>query len=223
MKVTTDSCLFGAWVAREVQNKKDGIRTMLDIGTGTGLLTLMVAQKNPQLIIDGIDIDQNACIQAKENILQAGFNNEIRVSNGDIYHDNSGNKYDVIVCNPPFYENELQSANSLKNLAHHDKGLLLEDLLPIIKARLSINNIFYLLLPYKRKKEIEALFMRNHLYATKKISVSQSVNHDFFRLFIEGTTHEETHTEENEISICSESGDYTAEFVHLLKDYYLYL
>ena len=223
MKVTTDSCLFGAWVAEEVQNKKEGVRTMLDIGTGTGLLTLMVAQKNPQLIIDGIEIDQNACIQAKENISVAGFSNEIRVSNGDIYQDISGNKYDVIVCNPPFYENELKSANGLKNMAHHDKGLLLEDLLPIIKARLSINSIFYLLLPYKRKKEIETLFRRNHLYATKKISVSQSVKHDFFRLFIEGKPHEVNLTEENEISICNVSGEYTTELIHLLKDYYLYL
>jgi len=207
MKVTTDSCLFGAWVAREVQNKKVDLRTMLDIGVGTGLLTLMVAQKNPQLIIDGIEIDKNACIQAKENISEAGFSNEIRVSNGDIYHDISGNKYDVIVCNPPFYENELKSVNSLKNLAHHDKGLLLEDLLPIIKARLSINGMFYLLLPYKRKKEIESLIKQNILFPTKKISVSQSVKHDFFRLFIEGKSYEETLTEEIEMSMCNESGE----------------
>ena len=223
MKVTTDSCLFGAWVAREVQNKKVNLRTMLDIGVGTGLLTLMIAQKNPQLIIDGIEIDENAWTQAKENISEAGFNNEIRVSNGDIYQHISENKYDVIVCNPPFYENELKSTNSLKNVAHHDKGLLLEDLLPIINARLSINSIFYLLLPFKRKKEIETLFERNHLYATKKISVSQSVKHDFFRLFIEGKRNEETLTEENEMSICYETGEYTTEFIHLLKDYYLYL
>ena len=223
MKVTTDSCLFGAWVAMEVNNKKDDVRNMMDIGTGTGLLTLMVAQKNPQLIIDGIEIDQNACIQAKGNILEAGFNNEIRIFNSDIYDDISGNKYDVIVCNPPFYENELKSANSLKNLAHHDKGLLLEDLLRIIKARLSINGIFYLMLPYKRKKQIEYLFRQNLLCPTKKISVRQSLKHDFLRVFIEGKPNEETLTEENEISICNESGDYTTEFIHLLKDYYLYL
>jgi len=223
MKVTTDSCLFGAWVAQEVSSKREQVKNMLDIGIGTGLLTLMIAQKNPHLIIDGIEIDNNAYIETKENISEAGFKSEIRISNGDIYQDISGNKYDAIVCNPPFYQNELKSANSLKNLAHHDNGLLLEDLLPIIKARLTSNGRFYLLLPFKRKNEIESLFRKNLLYSTKKISVRQSVKHDHFRLLIEGKMHEDLPVKEHEISICNESADYTPEFIDLLRDYYLYL
>ncbi|HZI54986.1 MAG TPA: methyltransferase [Chitinophagaceae bacterium] len=223
MKVTTDSCLFGAWVAREVNNKKREVKNMLDIGTGTGLLTLMVAQKNPHLVIDSIEIDSNAYTQANENILEAGFRNEIRISNSDIHDDIAGRKYDVIVCNPPFYANELKSGDSLKNLAHHDNGLLLEDLLPVIKARLAIEGFFYLLLPYKRKNELESLFRKNQLYPTKKISVRQSVKHDYFRLQVEGSLHDDKPVTENEISICNETGDYTPEFISLLKDYYLYL
>jgi len=223
MKVTTDSCLFGAWVAREVNNKKREVKNMLDIGTGTGLLTLMVAQKNPHLVIDSIEIDSNAYTQANENILEAGFRNEIRISNSDIHDDIAGRKYDVIVCNPPFYANELKSGDSLKNLAHHDNGLLLEDLLPVIKARLAIEGFFYLLLPYKRKNELESLFRKNQLYPTKKISVRQSVKHDYFRLQVEGSLHDDKPVTENEISICNETGDYTSEFINLLKDYYLYL
>src|SRR5688572_22257473 len=206
MKVTTDSCLFGAWVAQEINNSRMGERHMLDIGTGTGLLTLMVAQKNPDLIIDSIEIDQNAFSQAKENIVEAGFSNNIRVTNNDIRQDISGEKYDIIVCNPPFYENELRSANRLKNLAHHDNGLLLEDLLSIIKSRLKSDGIFYLLLPYKRKNEIESLFRKNLLFLTKRIAVSQSTKHDYFRLIIEGKMNEELPVMEAELSICNEPG-----------------
>jgi tRNA1Val (adenine37-N6)-methyltransferase len=223
MKVTTDACLFGAWVAREVKSKSHEVRNMLDIGLGTGLLTLMVAQKNPHLIVDGIEIDKNAFEQAKENIINAAFNNKIYLFNEDINHTTQARKYDIIISNPPFYENELKSGNNQKNIAHHDKGLLAEDLLPIIKGKLLANGQFYLLLPYKRKKEIEFLFEKNNLFFTKKLSVRQSVNHDYFRLMAAGSLFNDFIAEEDEISIRNEAGDYTPEFITLLKDYYLYL
>ena len=95
MKVTTDGCFFGAWVARQLSEEHPHTRTMLDIGTGTGVLTLMAAQKNPQLIIDAIEIDESAFNQARENISEAGFKNKVRVFHGDIHRDMSGKKYDV--------------------------------------------------------------------------------------------------------------------------------
>ena len=223
MKVTTDGCLFGAWVANELQNKKSDAANLLDIGTGTGLLTLMIAQKNPQLVINSVEVDKNAFIQAQENIKEAGFSNKIRVINVDIRKDNSESKHDFIVCNPPFYENELRSANNLKNLAHHDQGLFLEDLSGIIKSRLTHDGVFYLLLPYKRKNEIKSLFRKNHLFLTKTISVRPSAKHDYFRLLVEGMMHEKMSTTEEELSICDESGNYTPAFISLLSDYYLYL
>lgn len=223
MKVTTDGCLFGAWVAQQVSEEQHDAKDMMDIGTGTGLLTLMVAQKNPRLIIDAIEIDDNACKQARQNIAEAGLKNEIRVLHDNIHHEKSGKKYDIIVSNPPFYENEIKSANNQKNLAHHDNGLLLEDLLPVMKTRLNDNGVFYLLLPYKRKNEIELLFRKNHLYPSKKILVRQSAKHEYFRLLIEGKMHEQQTIAESETSICDESGNYTSEFIDLLKDYYLYL
>ncbi|MGZ8510909.1 MAG: tRNA1(Val) (adenine(37)-N6)-methyltransferase, partial [Chitinophagaceae bacterium] len=112
MKVTTDGCLFGAWVAGEVKNRSHDTRNMLDIGVGTGLLSLMVAQKNPHLIIDGAEIDKSAYTQAKENILSAPFKNKIYISNSDIRDGVFGTNYDIVVSNPPFYENELQSGNA---------------------------------------------------------------------------------------------------------------
>jgi tRNA1Val (adenine37-N6)-methyltransferase len=223
MKVTTDGCLFGAWAAREVKARSHDVRNMLDIGVGTGLLSLMVAQENPHLIIDGAEIDKNAYTQAKENIVSAPFKNKIYISNSDIRDDVSGRKYDIVVCNPPFYENELQSGNAAKNIAHHDSGLLLQELLPIIKSKLVADSSFYLLLPYKRRTEVEELFQKNNLFFTKKILVRQSVKHDYFRLLIAGSLWDDVITEETEMSVRDEQGDYTTEFTKLLKDYYLQL
>lgn len=223
MKVTTDGCLFGAWVAREVQSRSHDTKNMLDIGVGTGLLSLMVAQKNPHLIIDGAEIDKIAYTQAKENIINAPFKNKIYISHSDIRDDVFGRKYDIVVSNPPFYENELQSGNTAKNIAHHDSGLLLQDLLPIIKSKLIANSSFYLLLPYKRRTEVDSLFLKNQLFFTKKICVRQSDNHDYFRLLIAGSLFNDVTTEENEMSVRNEQGGYTTEFIKLLKDYYLQL
>src|SRR4030095_1465825 len=223
MKVTTDGCLFGAWVAKQLNDGHHYAQTMLDIGTGTAVLTLMAAQKNPQLNIDAIEIDDSADVQATQNISEAKFKNEIRIYHDNILQEKSGKTYDVIVTNPPFYEKELKSASSKKNIAHHDEGLLLENLLPIIKDRLNENGVFYMLLPYKRKNEMDSLFRNNHLFCSKKISVSQSANHEYFRILIEGKLHEEHSVIESELSICDDSGNYSSEFTALLKDYYLYL
>jgi len=223
MKVTTDACLFGAWVAREVKARSFEIRNMLDIGTGTGLLTLMVAQKKPDLIIDAVEIDRAAYTQAKENIIASGFNNKIYLQNEDILNDTSQRKYDVIISNPPFYEKELKSVNARKNIAHHDDGLPLEKLLPVIKTRLLATSKFYLLLPYKRKRDMEVLFKENDLFFTKIISVRQSVDHDLFRLIIEGSLYHDYELKETEISIRDNKDQYTPDFINLLKDYYLHL
>ncbi|MBL7740042.1 MAG: methyltransferase [Chitinophagaceae bacterium] len=223
MKVTTDACLFGAWVAREVLARSHTIRNMLDIGTGTGLLTLMLAQKNPGLVVDAIEIDKATYEQAKENIAASPFKNKIYLEHGDILNEPYQRKYDIIISNPPFYEKELLSASSRKNVAHHNEGLLLEDLLPVIKNRLLAASRFYLLLPYKRKKEIDDLLKKNSLYFTKIVSVRQSVNHDHFRLMIEGALYNDHHAEETDIAIKDENDQYTPGFIKLLNEYYLYL
>lgn len=223
MKVTTDACLFGAWVARELKAQQHSIRNIIDIGTGTGLLTLMVAQKNSGLEIDAIEIEKNAFEQAKENINGAGFKNKICLWNDNILREQYFRRYDTIISNPPFYENEIRSKDNLKNIAHHDEGLPLEKLLPVIKNMMHAPSRFYLLLPYKRSKEIETLFQRNQLCPTKIVSVRQSVNHSYFRLMIEGSLFKDYEALESEIAICESDGQYTSDFIKLLKDYYLNL
>jgi tRNA1Val (adenine37-N6)-methyltransferase len=224
MKVTTDACLFGAWVAEKVGSPPLKIKNVLDIGTGTCLLSLMLAQKC-DANIDAIEIDDEAAAQATENEEACSFRNRIQVINADVKNFQFEKKYDTIISNPPFYENELKSVSSKKNIAHHGDNLSLQELLTVIKKNLNPGGLFFLLLPFKRDEEIRELVYENKMQMKQITLVRQSVNHDFFRIMIMGTIAEDGYSEAefDEISIWDEHQQYTEEFVQLLKDYYLYL
>lgn len=223
MKVTTDACLFGAWVSKEMQNEKWEIENALDIGTGTGLLSLLFAQKSRSAVIDAIEIDKEAYEQAKENVANSRFADRIRVIFGDVKTFPFTQKYGLIISNPPFYEREVVSGNQTKNIAHHNSGLLLGELLPIIKNNLTPHGVFYLLLPFKRNKEIKSILLKQNLFVSKIVFVRQSVKHNYFRMMIKGYFGKEDHSETiiDEIPIWDEQQQYTDDFKELLKDYYL--
>lgn len=239
MKVTTDACLFGACAGRKIRNTEREIqdqqseaksenapfKNVLDIGTGTGLLSLLIAQANNNVHIDAIEIDKDAFEQAKKNVASCPWHDRINVMHGDAKEINGSQQYDIIISNPPFYENELSSGNSKKNKAHHDEGLLLDELLKIIQRALGPQGEFYLLLPYKRNEEAEAAIAKNKLSISNKTFVKQSTQHGYFRLILSGThlTNKKENMATNEIAITNEKKEYTPAFVSLLKDYYLYL
>ncbi len=225
MKVTTDSCLFGAWVAEKARSRETAARRLLDIGTGTGLLSLMLAQKNPALTIDAVELDEEATLQARENIGSSPWKNNISLHHADARTFLYPHNYDIIISNPPFYENELKGDSKKKNIAHHNEGLFLHELLAVIKGNLETDGSFFLLLPYKRKPEIKDLMLEHEFDISEIVFVRQSVKHDFFRIMLSGKLHtdESIETIFDEISIWNEKQQYTAEFVSLLKDYYLYL
>ena len=222
MKVTTDSCLFGAWVAKEVGIRRMGTGTILDIGTGTGLLGLMLAQKTNSPITS-IEIDTDAFRQASENIAISPWKDRIKIFHADIKDFNSPVQYEIVISNPPFYENEWLSENLKRNTAHHSSELLLEDLLDIIPTILTPGGKFYLLLPYKRHEEILKLFDQKKISLIQKIFVRQTDGHDFFRFMIEGSFERSANTITNEIAIKNKNNEYTEEFTAILKDYYLYM
>lgn len=223
MKVTTDSCLFGAWVAQQLSESRSDLSTVLDIGGGTGLLSLMLAQINNVAKIDVLEIDIEATAQAKENVEQSPFSNQIQIINADARTYHFSKKYNVIISNPPFYENELKGNNAVKNIAHHNDGLSITELLKIIKDNLAANGNFFLLLPYKRFEEIKKLIQKEELGVTKVVFVKQSENHSYFRVLVAGTNTSTNTNMEAEINITTKTREYTAEFIELLKDYYLYL
>lgn len=221
MKVTTDACLFGAWCAHEMQQDKTGVKEVLDIGTGTGLLSLMVAQKN-EVQVDAVELDEAAAEQAIENVGKTIWNDTINIIHHNILHLPYIKTYDCIISNPPFYEKEIESESAGKNLAHHGHGLKLTDLLYIIQMQLKKDGCFYLLLPYKRIKEVEKEIYKANFFMTKKVAVRTSPSKAPFRLMLKGSK-KFADRETIELSINNEQQQYTPEFTNLLKDYYLYL
>lgn len=213
MKVCTDSCLFGAWAASEIQSFENS--RLLDIGTGTGLLSLMIAQQNSLIKIDAIEIEKKDALQAANNVSESVFAKKINVINEDIKTFNSDIKYDNIICNPPFFSNSLLSPDVDKNTAKHQSELDLKTLINISKNLLKPTGDFFLLMPYVRYNEIISE-IRN---ISKMVKVRPHSNKDFFRIMIKFSDRNSS-LQESEISI-KENGEYTEEFKILLKNFYL--
>ena len=222
MKVTTDACLAGAWMAHQLQKEGETFLEVLDIGAGTGLLSLMVAQK-VEANIDAVEIDSDAAQQARDNFAQSTWHQNLHLIEGDINTCELKKEYDCIISNPPFYEGELASPSAARNLAHHSHQLKLDILFKIIYERLNVSGSFYLLLPYKRKSEIERLLQQSHLHIHTMIDVAPSVMHAPFRILVKGGKVESLQKENQTFYIKDAADQYTPEFVQLLKDYYLYL
>lgn len=227
MKVTTDGCLFGAWVAKEVGSEQQAVGSQqpanfLDVGAGTGLLSLMVAQKN-NAAIEAIEIDPAAALQAQENAAASPWKETISIINQDVLQWKTARQYDCIFSNPPFYENELKSGKGRKNIAHHDEGLKLNDLLAFIKLHMKKDGCFFLLLPAKREKEAEAVLQSHGLYLQRKVLVQQTLKHQPFRMMLQGRRQKVERVMEERMAIRDEKDQYTPEFSSLLKAYYLYL
>ncbi|HWJ90571.1 MAG TPA: methyltransferase, partial [Flavisolibacter sp.] len=227
MKTTTDACLFGAWAAIELQKKilenkqeADLAPKVLDIGSGSGLLSLMLSQKNA-VAIDAVEIEPDAAQQARENIQASQWRDRIEVFNEDIVSF-EGSGYDYIITNPPFYENELSSSRPEKNLAHHSAALSLMTLVNTIKEKLKSTGTFFILFPFKRAEELEKTLGLNGLFIQKRIQVRQSVNHAPFRVMIMGSAAAPPRVEHDQIDIAGARTEYTPAFTDLLKDYYLY-
>jgi tRNA1Val (adenine37-N6)-methyltransferase len=222
MKVCTDACIFGAYVAGSVANNNLQISNCLDVGSGTGLLSLMFAQKNANAIIDAVEIEENAFDQAKENFSISKWNDRLNIFNTDVKHFVSKKKYDLIISNPPFYENELLSKEKNKNIAKHDEGLTLKDLISIVRQYLSNTGCFAILLPYHRIKYFEDMAEENNLFLQQKLLIRQTPLHNFFRgILFWGNNKCDQQT--NEFIIKNEEGNYSNEFIELMKEYYLTL
>jgi tRNA1Val (adenine37-N6)-methyltransferase len=122
MRVCTDSCVLGAYA------NADGKKSILDIGTGTGLLSLMMAQRFPECEIDAVEIEEGAAMTAEKNFAESPFFERIRLHLGDVREYDFGKKFDFIICNPPFYETDFISENEIANTAMHKSGLRAQDL-----------------------------------------------------------------------------------------------
>jgi tRNA1Val (adenine37-N6)-methyltransferase len=219
MKVCTDACILGAWFA----NKTPPWSCVLDIGSGTGLLMLMLAQKHKGEI-RGIELDLDAYRQLKDNIGQSPWRQMLKVFPGDVRSFSFPGKFDFIISNPPFYEGDLQAATEAANLARHSKELTLAELLAVIDANLSTEGTFGILLPYHRSAWFEELAASAHGFSLReKLLVRQTPRHDFFRSVLYFSRRRESFVPTSELTIQNNEGVYTEDFTDLMRDYYLYL
>ena len=221
MKVCTDSCLFGAWVAHAIEQKEFNPKNILDIGTGTGLLSLMLAQKTNSFI-DAVEANGDAYTQACENFKASLWNKQLHAFHSDIKKWKTPNKYDLIICNPPFFENDLLPEDEQKNISKHSHALSLEELLFAVQNLLSEDGNFAVLLPFQRAKWFESKAFNYELLAKKCAEVRQTTKHDLFRTLFIFKKRKSVSVKES-ISIKNDSNNYTDEFIRLMKDYYLYI
>jgi len=219
MKVCTDSCLFGSWISTKIEQEIIAPKTILDIGSGTGLLGLIIAQKSAARI-DAIEIDEDAFQETFENFRESLWSKQLQVYHGDIKNWESKLKYDLIISNPPFFENDLKANEQNKNVAKHDDALTFIQLLLAIKNTLAPNGNFAVLLPFHRVEYFTNLAAENDFYLEEKILLKQTPKHPYFRgmLFFGSNT---ITTISKEIIIKDQKENYTAEFEALLRDYYL--
>ena len=220
MKVCTDACLFGAWVGGKVRGMKYGVRTVLDIGTGTGLFSLMLAQKT-NARIDAVEIDEAAASQAAENMDASPWKDRLQVICADARTVHLGKHYGLIISNPPFFEHDLKSGDERRNLALHGDAMGFEELLVTISNHLGDEGLFALLLPYYRKDQLINLAKQSGFFLWEEVSVQQTPVHAFFRsMLLFGR--KEVPVLSSTIITRDDEG-YTGEFTKLLSEYYLKL
>jgi tRNA1Val (adenine37-N6)-methyltransferase len=218
MKVCTDSCIFGAWFAQKIPSYS----LVLDIGSGTGLLMLMLAQKSKSEI-HGIELDLPSYKQLVENITQSKWGKRLTAFPGDVRSWSFSDKYDFIITNPPFFEKDLSSTSVEKNIAKHSTELTLEELIIAINKNLKPTGSFGILLPFHRTTYFEELALQNNFHMIEKLLVKQTPSHDYFRSIIHFSRSKENTTSVFELTIQNENKQYTKEFIELMKDYYFYL
>ncbi len=216
MKVCTDSCILGAWTSGYIQRAEK----ILDIGTGTGLLALMLAQKS-NAKIDGIESDPGSFIQATENILQSPWSDRIRVIEGDARHFSFPYKYDFVISNPPFYESDLHSPDQKKNRAKHEVSFTLDELISVIRSCLLNTGLFSVLLPYHRSAYFEKLATSNGFFLQEKLTIRQTPNHSPFRDICLYGHEKKEDLISDELTIKDSEGKYSKEMVELMKEFYV--
>lgn len=212
MKVSTDACLLGAW-----STLASTANSILDIGTGTGVLSLMLAQKNNFAKINAVEIEHDAFLQASENFNNSIFRNQITCYHQSIqdFAKTTDKKYDVIISNPPYFEGDLQTHNTKDNLAKHSAALSLEELINCINELLSENGVAYLILPSHRINEIK-------LPVEKICFIQDNPKANIKRAMVKLSKTATTIYEET-LQIKYENGNFTNDFIELMKPYYLFL
>ncbi|MBK9556401.1 MAG: methyltransferase [Chitinophagales bacterium] len=217
MKVGTDGVLLGAWVDGALIGDR-----VLDIGTGTGIIAIMLAQKNPEAQIYAIERDENAFQQATGNVAICPWSNNIHVYHIDLaqYLLSSSNAYSTIVCNPPYFIKGWQVDNPGRKLARDAEHLPHDLLIAAAKQLLTVDGNLWIVLPKQEGELFITTALQGELYCCNKTQVFTKPGIAAKRLLLR-FSNQKTVVEENELLIADEQNNYTDAYKALTKDFYL--
>jgi tRNA1Val (adenine37-N6)-methyltransferase len=215
MKVGTDAILLGAW------SNIDKANSILDIGTGSGIIALMLAQRT-NACIDAIEIDKSAAEQATENFILSTWKERLQLIHTSFqdYTKTCTKKYDLIVSNPPYFYNALKSPKSNKNLARHNDELPFDDLVSGIARLMSESGKACIILPHNESVLLKEYALKYELYCNFQTEVVSKAGLRPNRLLIKFSKRKHE-IETSSLRILNEDLSYTEAFKSLTKDFYL--
>ena len=219
MKVGTDGVLLGAWA--------QGGKKILDIGTGTGLITLMMAQRFPLADIDAIEIDKGAFEDAQLNVSQSPFNDRINIINCclqdyQLCHETcTEGVYDAIVCNPPYFINSLKNPLLSRTTARHADSLSPQELIYYAKRLLKTKGTLSIIIPYDNKDILEAEAIFNGLSVLKLVNIKTKSSKPAKRCLIEFGKDATKQCETEEQVLTTDEGTRTEWYQNITQEFYI--
>lgn len=217
MKIGTDGVLLGAWAS--LDKNPDSI---LDIGAGTGLITLMLAQRCSADTVDAIEIEEDAYEQCVENFEASPWADRLFCYHAglDEFVMEIEDKYDLIISNPPFYSEVVSSGNVSRDTSRQNQWLPFEDLLEGVSKLLSDQGQFSVIVPYKEEEHFLDLALNHTLFANRITRVRGNSNSELKRSLIEFSFAEKS-TEIKYLTLEIRRHEYTKEYIDLTKEFYL--
>lgn len=218
MKIGTDGVLLGAWTP--IENNPFSI---LDIGAGTGIIALMLAQRSNAEQIDALEIDEEAYEQSVDNFENSPWSDRLFCFHAglDEFVEEPEDEYDLIVSNPPFYTDDYKSDNEQRDLARFADAMPFEDLIEAADLLLSENGIFAVIIPYKEEQNFLALAKDYELYPLKITRVKGTPTTEIKRSLLAFSRNENVNFPIDELIIETSRHQYTSEYIELTKDFYL--
>ncbi|MFN3967765.1 tRNA1(Val) (adenine(37)-N6)-methyltransferase [Flavobacterium sp.] len=220
MKVGTDGVLLGAWTP--IDNRPFSV---LDIGAGTGILALMLAQRSSAEQIDAIEIDEQAFEQCVENFENSPWSDRLYCYHAglDEFMEEPEDEYDLIVSNPPFYSEDYKTESEQRDLARFQDALPFADLVEAASILLSENGIFSVIIPYKEETKFIGLAKECNLFPCKITRVKGTPTTEIKRSLLAFSFAKKTNYPIDELIIETARHQYTEDYIALTKDFYLKL
>lgn len=218
MKIGTDGVLLGAWTPIENQTN-----SILDIGTGTGIIALMLAQRSTANQIDALEIDENTYEQATDNFENSPWNDRLFCFHAalDEFVEEPEDEYDLIVSNPPFYGEDYKSSNNQRDLARFQDAMPFEDLIEAAAMLLSENGIFSVIIPFREETNFLALAKECELYPVKITRVKGTPTTEIKRSLMAFSRNEISDVAIDELIIETARHIYTPQYTELTENFYL--